>query len=322
MLVRKFILSLSAIALLIGGGCSDSTSPSPDRSETVQPDSPPVPAKTFADVQGEVIELFPDENRAKIKHAEIPDYMPAMTMSMNVLDAQELKGLAPGDQITFRLNVTDDGHWIDQVTRRVPDAKELTGPDPNNPFPAEKGWRRVREVEPLDIGELMPNYRFTNELGQAVALEDLKGSAYAFTFIFTRCPIPDFCPRMSTQFMTVQRTLESMPDAPKNWRLFSITMDPAFDTPEVLKGYASRYRYDPAHWNFLTGPLIDITAIGEQFGLEFYNPDGTINHNLRTVVVDRNGIIQKIIWGNTWKPEELVTALVEAAKAEPANPTE
>jgi protein SCO1/2 len=188
---------------------------------------------------------------------------------------------------------------------------------PNNPFPAEKGWRRVRDVEPLDIGDVMPNYSFTNELGKAVSLDELKGKPYAFTFIYTRCPIPDFCPLMSKQFMDVQRLLENTPDAPEGWRLFSITIDPEYDTVAVLKGYASRYKYDPARWSFLTGPLIDITAIAEQFGLMFYRPDETISHNLRTVVIDRAGKVQSIIMGNTWKAEDLVTSLVEAGKVNP-----
>ena len=91
-------------------------------------------------------------------------------------------------------------------------------------------------------------------------------------------------------------------------------MDPEFDTPLVLKGYAARYKYDPERWSHLTAPLIDITAIGEQFGLEFYKPDGTIAHNLRTVVIDATGRVRNILIGNSWKPEELVEHLVAAAR--------
>lgn len=272
-------------------------------------------------VKGVVKELLPAENRLRVHHEEIPGYMAEMTMALNVRDTNLLAGLAPEDAISFRLNVTADGHWIDQVTKVASTTAPL-----GDALPPESSWRRVRNVEPLDVGDAMPNYTFTNELGQVVNLADLKGTAYAFTFIFTRCPIPEFCPRMSSHFLDVQNALLRMPDAPDNWKLFSITMDPEFDTPAVLKGYASRYQYDPARWGHLTAALIDITAIGEQFGLEFYRPDGTINHNLRTVVVDAQGKIQNIIRGNFWKPGELVVDLVNAARvgesaaAQPAQP--
>ncbi len=266
-------------------------------------------ARTF-EVRGVVRELFPEKLTAKIKHEEIPDYMPAMTMNLQVLDEKELEGLAPDDEIVFRLNVTADEHWIDEVRKVV--IEEV-----GTPLTAPKNWRLVREVEPLDIGDPMPNYDFTNELGRAVSLDELRGTAYAFTFIFTRCPLPEFCPRMYSHFEAAQNILLERPDGPKNWRLFSITMDPEFDTPLVLKSYAARYKYDPAHWSHLTAPLIDITAIGEQFGLEFYKPDGTIAHNLRTVVVDAAGKVRNIIIGNTWKPEELAEHLVAAAGVSP-----
>lgn len=300
---------LAALALVLTGcGEPPSTVPKP----TAQAISNSAPAtRTFA-VKGVVKELHPGKLTAKIKHEEIPDYMPAMTMNLATRDAQELAGLAPDDEIVFRLNVTAEEHWIDQV-RKVAPAESGT------PLTAPENWRRVRDVEPLKLGDPMPNYDFTNELGRALSLQDLQGQAYAFTFVFTRCPLPDFCPRMSSHFQAVQQALIARPDAPKNWRLFSITMDPEFDSPQVLKGYAARYKYDPATWSHLTAPLIDITAIGEQFGLEFYKPDGTIEHNLRTVVIDAAGKVQNIIIGNTWKPEELVHYLVAAAVAKPSS---
>lgn len=270
-----------------------------------------VQVRTF-EAKGVVRELFPDQLSAKIKHEEIPDYMPAMTMNLRVKDARELAGLAAEDEITFRLNVTEEEHWIDQI-RKTAGAGEV-----GTPLTAPSKWRLVREVEPLEVGDVMPNYDFTNEVGQVVSLKDLQGTAYAFTFIFTRCPLPDFCPRMYSHFQGVQDALLRQPDVPKNWRLFSITMDPEFDTPLVLKGYAARYKYNPDYWSHLTAPLIEITAIGEQFGLEFYKPDGTIAHNLRTVVVDAGGKVRNILIGNAWKPEELVEHLIAAAQVETA----
>lgn len=318
MIARHLLSGLLTTLSLVVAGCGDKPVDSaPGTTAAVEETARTEAAtRTFAQVKGEVIELIPDEMKARIKHEEIPDYMPAMIMPLTVRDLSQLDGLTNGDAITFRLNVTEDSHWIDQIEKVavVTSAPELS--EPNNPFPTDPGWRRVRDVEPLDIGDVMPNYAFTNELGQAVSLNDLKGNPYAFTFIYTRCPIPDFCPRMSSEFMETQRLLEQMEDAPKGWRLLSITIDPEYDTVEVLKGYASRYRYNPEKWSFLMSALIDITAIAEQFGLMFYRPDETINHNLRTVVIDREGKVHSILIGNTWKAQDLVKSIVDAGKVD------
>jgi cytochrome oxidase Cu insertion factor (SCO1/SenC/PrrC family) len=115
-------------------------------------------------------------------------------------------------------------------------------------------------------------------LGRAVSLEDFKGGALAFTFVFTRCPFPTFCPRMSGNFAEAQKKLQTMPNAPTNWHLLTISFDPEFDTPPVLKSYAESFHADSRRWNFVTGDLIDVTALAEQFGTtaEFDDPPGGI----------------------------------------------
>lgn len=250
--------------------------------------------------------------QAKIKHADIPGYMPAMTMDFKVPTANELEGLAVNDSVDFRLNVSRSTHWIDRI-KKLSSAPQ-SDPATNLVVSSQSGWSVMRDVKPLDIGDRMPNFRFTNELGVAVTLDSIKGQAYAFTFIFTRCPLPDFCPRMSSNFSELQKELKHTSPPISNWHLFSLTMDPEFDTPLVLKTYASRFNYDSKCWNFLTGSLIDISTIGELFGLEVYRPDGTFVHNLRTVVVSPSGIVQNIIIGNNWKPEELAKMIIAAIK--------
>ena len=141
----------------------------------------------------------------------------------------------------------------------------------------------------------------------------------AITFIYTRCPLPDFCPKMNQQFLGAQEKLKSMENAPDNWQFISISFDPVNDTPERLKFYASAYQYDPAKWTFATGEMIEIDALTEQFGLMFYRTEGSImdwDHNLRTVLVDPEGNIRDIIIGNLWKTEELVEKIVKLAKGE------
>ena len=264
-------------------------------------------------VKGVIREVLPAKKKVKIAHEDIPGYMEAMTMMLDVRDARELAGLQPGDNVTFRMLVTDDDGWIDQL-------KKLDGP--RTPLPSEPvNFRRVREVEPLAVGDKLPDYTFTNSLGRVVRLSEFRGSALALTFIFTRCPFPTFCPRLSTGFSDAQAALKAQANGPTNWHLLSITIDPEYDTLERLKGYAGRYKADPARWNFLTGDLTDITAIGEQFGLQFWraNPNEPINHNVRTVVVDANGRIQWVTPENDWKAATLVEQMVKAAQVKPGS---
>ena len=264
--------------------------------------------KTFQ-VKGTVKEVMAERKKVKLEHEEIPGYMAAMTMTFDVKEAAELANLQPGDTVSFRMIVTKNDGWIDQI-KKTGAASTIVSAAPDN-------FRRVREVEPLKIGDPMPDYRFTNELGQAISLSELKGNAVAFTFIFTRCPFPTFCPRMSGNLAEAHQKLKTMANGPANWRLLSITIDPQFDTPAVLKSYAQRYKYDPKHWSHVTGELIDITAISEQFGLVFYRPDPSqpagLSHNLRTVVIDAQGRVQRVFTENEWKVDDLVAEILKAA---------
>lgn len=242
-----------------------------------------------------------------IQHEEVPNFMPAMTMPFTVKDTNEIRSVQTGDSVSFRLHVTEDESWIDEI-------KKVDLPTTNEP-PTRPPVRLVRDVEPLKVGELMPDYRFTNELGHAVSLSELKGQALAVTFIFTRCPLPEFCPLMSRNFSAVAQQLASTTGAPTNWHLLSISFDPHYDTPEVLKRYAQFYKYDPQHWNFVTGAMIDIDAITDQFDLPVVKQGENWEHKLRTVVIDAVGRIQKIFLGNQWTTTELVTELIKAAQA-------
>lgn len=224
----------------------------------------------------------------------------------------ELSGLTAGDTVSFRMSVTETDGWIDQI-------KKLESAPVTNTLPTTGSFRFVREVEPLNVGDELPEYQFTNQLGQAVSLSQFRGQALAITFIFTRCPFPTFCPLMSRNFEEVQKKLLGQPNAPTNWHLLTISFDPEYDTPPRLKGYARQYNADPKHWSFLTGSLVDITAIAEQCGLVFWREGGGVNisHNLRTAIVDASGRVQKILPENKWTSEELAAEILTAAQAKP-----
>lgn len=266
-------------------------------------------AKIFA-VKGVVEELLPGGKVVRIRHEAIPDYMEAMSMPFDVKDPQELKGLKAGDEVSFRMLVTEDDGWIDQVkVTKVATTEALP--------PAVPSVRRVRNVEPLNLGDALPSYPFTNQLGQAFNTADFKGQALAITFIFTRCPFPDFCPRMTKGFGDAYQLLSSDPDAPKNWHLISLSFDPEYDTPETLARYSKNYvtNHSP-QWSFATGAIIEIDDLTERFGLSFSRQVGgpIFDHNLRTVVVDARGRVFHVFIGNQWTGVELAEKIIEAAR--------
>ena len=304
--MRCGILVLSVALLVLTSSC-EKESP---KTTTAPPPAPVAPANTSTQifqVNGVVIEVKPAEKTVRIKHEKIPGYMDAMTMAFDVKDTNELTGLSAGDTVAFRMNVMEKDGWVDQITK-------LNVTVATNTLPTTGPVRIVRDVEPLNVGDALPEYHFTNQLGQAVSTTQFRGQALAITFIFTRCPFPTFCPQMSNNFRDVQDALLKSPTAPTNWHLLTITFDPEFDTPERLNNYAQAYRCDPKHWSLLTGKLIDVTAIAEQFGLLFWREkEGSISHNLRTVVVDAGGRVQKIFTENKWTPGELAEETSKAA---------
>lgn len=303
-----WLVCVALVAALAFVACEQKPHDAP-RSETKQKSSASSESSTNVQtfsVKGVIQEIKPDGKTAKIKHEAIPNYMAAMTMDFEARNTNELRGLKAGDVISFRLSVTSNDGWIDQV-------KKLSATSPTE-LPSRQSVHVTKDVDLLKPGDLLPEYHFTNELGQAVSFGEFKGQALAITFIFTSCPYPVFCPRMSQNFVAAQKKMASMPNAPSNWRLLTISFDPEKDTPEVLKAYAERYEYDPKHWSFLTGDLTEITAVAEQCGLMFWREGGTINHNLRTAIVDAKGRVQKIITGNEWKSDEIVEELMKAAE--------
>lgn len=308
MSARKFSIVAVLVAVsLVALSCRQESTPAAP-STNAAPHAAAGTNPTIYQVKGVIKELHPERKKVLIDHEDIPGYMEAMTMMLDVREDKELQGLKAGDYISFRMLVTEDDGWIDQL-------KKIDGP--RTPLPSQpSSFRPVREVEPLAVGDQIPDYTFTNTVGRVVRISDFKGMALGFTFIFTRCPFPTFCPRLSSNFEAAQEKLKSMSGGPTNWHLLSITIDPDYDTPERLKEYSGKYKVDLAHWDHVTAPLIDVTAIGEQFGLQFWraNPSEPINHNVRTVVIDANGVVQWTTPDNDFKVDTFVEQMVKAAK--------
>jgi protein SCO1/2 len=263
---------------------------------------PPTVVRSYS-VAGIIRSLSSDRHTVVVAHGAIAGYMDAMTMPFHVRDPRELAGLQPGDPISFRLQVTDTQSWIDQV------AKAGTAQTNSAALaqPAAPSAPATKSEHPL------MTCRFTNELGQAVTLSDFRGQALAITFFFTRCPIPEYCPRLSANFAEASRQLRANLNAPTNWHLLSVTFDPQNDTPPVLRAYGERYGYDPAHWSFLTGPLDAITALAKESNLQFEPDGGFYNHSFRTLVVDANWHLQAVFPTSGDLAAALVSEIIKAA---------
>jgi protein SCO1/2 len=259
-------------------------------------------ARVFA-AQGAIQEINPAAKIILIRHGAISNYMGAMTMPFNVKSTNELTGLNAGDEISFRLHVTETNSWVDQFTKIGTVLLKKNEPT----IPQMPAAPAVRAPNPL------LNYKFTNELGQAVSLSDFHEQALAITFFYTRCPLPEYCPRLSKNFQEASQKLEAMTNAPGNWHFLSISFDTEFDTPQMLKAYGENYGYDPAHWSFLTGPSEKIAELARASGVTYESDNGIINHNFRTLIVNASGHLQMVFPTSGDLSDSIVDEIIKAA---------
>ncbi len=252
--------------------------------------------------KGRVVGFGDDGRTVIIQHEEIRGLMPAMTMSFKVLGDVSLEGLAVQDAVGFRLVVTPDSSWIDHL-ETLPDSAVAAHPA-GRPDPAYA----TSDASPLlNRGDPAPPFTLINQNGETIHLSDFEGRAVLLTFIYTRCPLPDYCPLLSRHFQTVQpRLIERYGD---QVHLLSISFDPDYDTPEVLQSYARRYTDNTEQWTFATGSAEEIARLARAFGVA-YEADGQVfDHNLATALIGPDGTVQRIWRGNTWQPEEVLQAI-------------
>ena len=259
--------------------------------------------RTFA-LQGQVQSLEPDRKSVVVKHEEIKGFMPAMTMPYEVQDAKALAGLAPGDLINATLVVFSNGAHLTAI-KKVGQAP-LEKPPAEAPAPsASSGF------ELLKPGEMVPDTPFVDQDGRKRTFSGFKGSPLVVTFIYTKCPLPTFCPLMDRHFAAMQKPLAADP-ALNKVHLVTVSFDPATDTPPVLKQHAKTLNADLARWTFLTGDRDDVDQFAARFGVSVgraLNDARDITHNLRTAIVDADGKLVKVYTGNDWSPDQILADL-------------
>ena len=256
------------------------------------------------DTRGVVRGFSPDRSTIEIQHENIPGFMPSMTMPFVARDPKQIADLKTGDAISFRMAVTKKDFWIENVKKIRREEVDVAEPKQTSSVSAG-GEARLKE------GDEMPPFTLTNQNGERVSLDTFHGQPFVLTFVFTRCPVPNFCPRMSNNFEELQTAIKGDTGRLATTRLLSVTLDPGYDTPEILSEYAAFHHADSKIWTFATGDDKEIDSLTRAFSVYRQNEGGTISHGLATALIDHNGTVEKIWRGNGWTPAE-VTAAIKA----------
>ena len=258
------------------------------------------------DLKGTVVAVEKDKRLVTISHEDIKGYMPGMVMPFTVKEGEPID-LVPGDLVQARLVVDGPSSWIEQLI--------ITEGNPDTSKPTIEGTSEPK------AGDEVPNFSFLNQDGTAVHIRDYRGKALILTFIYTRCPDPNQCTLMSSNFAAIDQQLQKQPELYKTTHLLSISFDPDYDTPKVLRSYgaANTGRYsdeDFQHWEFLSGTTDAVKGLAQFFGMRYFHDttsgEENVVHSLRTAIIAPDGKVFRVYRGNEWKPEEAIKDLVKA----------
>ncbi len=259
-------------------------------------------------LKGKIVAVDKAKKKATIAHEEIPGYMDAMTMDFPIREDWVWEDLTKDAEIRADLVVDKDGYWLEKIGI-------VAAPNPNQPAPP------VNENF-AQIGKEVPAFTLTNQDGRRIGLKDFRGRALAITFIYSRCPLPEYCILMSKNFSDLANELNGNAELKDKIRLLSISFDPQTDTSAKLKEYGQGYlgknaKPDFTVWQLATGTDKEVKAVADFFGLryEVNEKDKTqFNHSLRTIVITPEGKVWKVFSGNDWTPNDLLRELQETVK--------
>jgi protein SCO1/2 len=226
-----------------------------------------------------------------ISHDAVPGLMDAMAMPFELRGDARSTAIAPGDRVRFRLSITGSRSWIDRV--------ELL-----SAAPIDAGLQQTPAMPTLvRVGTAVPDFTLIDQSDAQTSLSDFKGKVVAVNFIYTRCPLPDYCPRMVSQFRAVRDRFGTAMD--RDLVLLTISFDPQYDTPERLRDYAVRHDSGGPGWRFLTGDQDRIERVCAAFGIQYWAEEGLITHSLQTAVIDRQGRLAAMVEGKDFTPKQL-----------------
>jgi len=260
---------------------------------------------------GRVVSIDNQAQSAIIDGDAVPGFMEAMAMAYKVKPAATLNHLLPGDSISAEVVVVRKNYdapldyWLEnvKVIRHIDPSHAAGANSPHVPVP----------------GEDVPDFSFINQSGKRISLKQYRGKVLLITFIYTRCPFPDFCPRVSSNFTEIYQQLDGNPVL-ANTHLLSISFDPEHDTPKILRdyGFSVSHTREPAlfsRWEFAAPRAADLPQIADFFALTLKPEGGAITHNLSTAVIGPDGKIVKWYHGNDWQPSDLIKDAASAHEA-------
>ena len=249
---------------------------------------------------GRVISKQPATRQLIIDNDDIPGFMPAMTMPYDVKDADGFGKVQPDDIIRADVVVgPGNKFWLEHVvvTGKVSARSSGGGASPHF----------------LMNGDAAPDVPLVNQDGKTLRFGQFKGKAVLLTFIYTRCPFPDYCPLLSRRFAAIQKELTKNPEDYKNTHLLSISLDPNYDKPPVLREYGLSYlEHDPKgfqHWDFVSSTPADLQTLVASFGLDYSEQDGQISHSLNTVLLAPDGTVAQMWPYNNWQTSEVLDVM-------------
>ena len=255
-------------------------------------------------MQGEVVAKDTATNEITVNAGDIPGFMDAMAMPYRVNDPAVVKQVQPGDKISAEVVVGSDrsDYWLENI--RITD---------------QSGRGKIRLAPGSNMlapGMPAPKVTLINQDGRKIHLTDFKGKAVLVTFIYTRCPMPDFCPRLSSEFARIQNELKKNPDDYNKTHLLTISFDPKYDSPTVLRKYGLNYldgdQAGFSHWDFAAPSPADLRPLAEEFGLEYGGDDPVITHSMVIVLIAPDGKVLNY-WSTSWTWTELMASLQHAA---------
>jgi protein SCO1/2 len=257
--------------------------------------------RTF-DVKGHVVGFGDNPRTVIVDHEPVPNFMPRMTMPFRTLPGDSVTFLRNGDAVAFRMIVTKDSTYILDL-RRIADSELETNEMPTAVLPASA-------APMVTVGDRVPPASLINENGETFTLTSFQGKALALTFIYTRCPLPDFCPLLTTKFGQIERLAGSQ--FGDRAALLSITMDPEYDTPEVMRSYKRRSTRDGKNWTFATGSSRQIETVSRLFGLYREGASGMWDHNIVVILIGPDGRIAETWRSQDWTAEDIVASMERA----------
>jgi protein SCO1 len=295
--------ALGLLVLLTPLACAKRTANAPGK-----PAAASAQAKRYP-LRGIVRGVDREKREVTVEHEAVPGFMDAMTMSFPVRDdPQVFEILREGDRLEAKLVVDGGDHWLEEILTKgfVPTSSAGA---PAAPSPGAASVTPVPN-RGVAVGDPIPDFALTDQTGRTVRFSQLRGEPVAVTFLYTRCPIATACPLTATRFAKLDSLLKEKGFG----KLLTITVDPEHDTPKVLADYARHLGANPARWKFLTGDPKAVAEVASSFGLIYYPDKGQVVHGQAAAVVDSDGRLATIYFGQMWEPEHLLRDLEKARK--------